>query len=306
MRIPRKQHSVSNLPAWSAAIALLLLTLSVSGFAQQPLAATFMTIDFPNAVLTHALGIGPGGDIVGYYKDAAGTTHGFLLRNGHFTSIDYPGAIYTDARGISPGGDIVGSFKDAPGDPPHWHGFLLSRVTGAFTEIQVPGYMGTIAQRITPTGAIYGCSHDTDFGLNMRGFVRNAAGSYTVFDVPSSMHNGATPDGSTITGLYSDMTTGLSHAYFVVNGDFQPFDFPGSNWTQGWDINPAGETVGQFRDSSGQFHGFLLAGGMFSIVDPPGSIATAAVGINPAGVIVGWYTDAGGQTHAFVAFPTGA
>ena len=167
--------------------------------------------------------------------------------------------------------------------------------------------MGTIAQRITASGEIYGCSHETDFMSNMRGFVRDAAGSYSVFDVPSSMHNGATPDGTTITGLYNDMATGLSHGYFLVNGDFQAFDFPGGNWTQSWDINPSGETVGQFRDSSGQFHGFLLAQAMFSTVDPQGRlIAAATVGINPAGVIVGWYTDASGHTHAFVALRAGA
>lgn len=259
---------------------------------------TFATIDFPESVLTHALGIGPGGDIVGYYRDAAGKTHGFLLSHGQFTSIDYPGAIYTDARGISPGGDIVGSFMYAPGGPPNWHGYLLSK--GSFSEVQVPGYLGTIAQRITPTGDVYGCSHDTDFMSNMRGFVRNAAGAYTVFDVPSTMHNGAARDGRIIAGLYNDMTTGLTHGYLVVNGDFEPFDVPGSNFTQGWDINPRGDVVGQFRDNTGIFHGFLLSAGTFTTIDPPGAIVAAAVGINPAGDIVGWYTDSSGKTHAFL------
>jgi hypothetical protein len=36
---------------------------------------------------------------------------------------------------------------------------------------------------------------------DMRGFVRNAAGDYKVFDVQSSMHNGATPDGNILAGL---------------------------------------------------------------------------------------------------------
>ena len=259
---------------------------------------TFTTIDPPGAVLTHALGIGPGGDIVGYYRDTAGKTHGFLLSQGQFTSIDYPGAMYTDARGISPGGDIVGSFMYAPGGPPNWHGYLLSK--GSFSEVQVPGYLGTIAQRITPTGDIYGCSHDTDFMANMRGFVRNAAGAYTVFDVPSTMHNGAARDGRIIAGLYNDMNTGLTHGYLVVNGEFEPFDVPGSNFTQGWDVNPRGDVVGQFRDNVGIFHGFLLSGGGFMTIDPPGAIAAAAVGINPAGHIVGFYTDSRGKTHAFL------
>jgi hypothetical protein len=38
----------------------------------------FRTIDFPGAIGTLANGIGPRGDIVGAYKDASGTFHGFL------------------------------------------------------------------------------------------------------------------------------------------------------------------------------------------------------------------------------------
>lgn len=283
-------------------LAILILILSAAALLAGGLGAqqsfTFTTIDPPGAVLTHALGINPAGDIVGYYRDTTGKTHGFLLSQGRFTPIDYPGAIYTDARGISPGGDIVGSFMYAPGGPPNWHGYLLSK--GSFFEVQVPGYLGTIAQRITPIGDIYGCSHDTDFMANMRGFVRNAAGAYTVFDVPSSMHNGAARNGRIVAGLYTDMATGLTHGYLVVNGEFEPFDVPGGNFTQGWDINPSGEVVGQFRDTSGIFHGFLLSGGAFTTIDAPGAIATAALGINPAGQIVGFYTDSSGRTHAFL------
>jgi uncharacterized membrane protein len=261
----------------------------------------FTSFDFPGATRTVADGISPGGEIVGHYTDSAGTEHGFLLSRGNFVSINYPGAVYTDARGISPSGDIVGTFKNAPGGPPNWHGYLLRH--GRFTEIQVPGYLGTISQRITPTGNVYGCSHDVDFGANMRGFVRTPAGTYTVLDVPSSMNNGATPDGSVIVGLYNDMATGLSHSYLIVNGVFEPFDPPGANWSQAWDINPGADVVGQFRDETGIFHGFLMSRGLFTNIDPPGAITTAAVGINPADVVVGWYTDTNGHTHGFSAVP---
>lgn len=266
---------------------------------------SFTTIDFPNSVRTIADGVNPAGDIVGHYKDMEGKEHGFLLSAGQFTSIDFPGKIYTDARGISPGGDIVGTFKDAPGDNSNWHGYLLSKTTGAFTEIHVPGYLGSIAQRITPSGDIYGCTHDSAFTSDMRGFVRSADGAFTVLDVPSTMHNGATPNGRIIVGLYNDMTTGLRHGYFAVNGDFQPFDVPGSNWTEAWDINPRGEAVGDFRDSTGRFHGFVEWGGVFTTIDFPEAISTTAVGINPKGTIVGQFTDSSGHTHGFLALPAG-
>jgi hypothetical protein len=51
--------------------------------------------------------INPQGDIVGFYIDGSGDTHGFLLSEGRFTSIDVPGAF-----GISRRGSIVGTYFD--------------------------------------------------------------------------------------------------------------------------------------------------------------------------------------------------
>jgi len=257
----------------------------------------FTSIDFPGAVLTQPQGINPGGEIVGLYKDTAGKQHGFLLSSGQFTSIDYPGAISTDARGIGPSGEIVGAFTNMPGGTPNIHGYLMSQ--GKFSEVQYPGHLGTIAQRIGPNGDIYGCNHDTDFMATMHGFRRTADG-YTQLDVPASMNNGATPDGSLVAGLYTDMMTGLTHGYLVKNGNFEPFDVPGSNLTQAWDMNPAGDVVGNYRDTTGKSHGFLLKAGQFTSLDFPSAINTQARGINPGGEVVGWYIDSTGHTHGFL------
>lgn len=284
---------------WLFCIVVLVaaLLLVVNSAAQS---FHFSTIDFPDAVSTQAEGINSGGAVVGLYVDSAGNQHGFLLSHGYF-SIDYPGAMATDARGISPGGDIVGTFENSLTDVSQWHGYVLSH--GVFTEVQAPGYLGSIAQRITPTGNIYGCTHDTDFGTNMRGFVRSPLGDYSIFSVPSSMHNGATPDGHIIAGLYTDLTTDVTYGYIVTNGDFMPFLVPGSLSTAGWDMSPQGNVVGSFTDSSG-LHGFLrTADGVYTTIDFPGATATAARGINPGGEIVGWFIDSNGQ-HGFLAVPT--
>ena len=273
-------------------VVMLLATVSGAGPSFQ-----FISIDFPGAVLTQVQGINPGGEIVGLYRDSAGRQHGFLFSGGNFSSIDYPGAIATDARGISPGGDIVGAFTNAPGGPPNIHGYLLSQ--GAFSEVQFPGYLGTIAQRISPTGDIYGCNHNMDLMASMHGIKRTAEG-YSAIDVPASMNNGATPDGGTIVGLYTDMMTGLTHGHLIVNGDFEPFDVPGSNFTRGWDINPSGEVVGDYRDTAGKFHGFLRTASGYTTVDFPGAIVTRAFAINPAGDIAGAYVDSGGKMHGFL------
>jgi uncharacterized membrane protein len=254
------------------------------------------SIDFPGAVSTAVHGINSAGDVVGMYVDANRKQHGFLLSHGNFTPIDYPGAVATDARGINKHGDIVGAYINAPGGPQNMHGYLLSH--GGFSEVQYPGYLGTIAQRILPNGNIYGCNHNTDFMASMHGFVRTAEG-YTAIDVPASMNNGATPDGSTIVGLYTDMM-GMNHGYLIEDGEFTSFDVPGSNLTEGWDINPQGDIVGGFRDTAGKIHGFLRTDDGYTTIDFPAAAQTLARGINRRGDIVGRYIDTNGKQHGFL------
>jgi uncharacterized membrane protein len=55
------------------------------------------------------------GQIVGYYYDASGTSHGFLLSGGTYTTIDVPGGATTFAYGINARGDIVGIYLNADG-----------------------------------------------------------------------------------------------------------------------------------------------------------------------------------------------
>jgi probable HAF family extracellular repeat protein len=305
-------------PLW----VILSATLLVVGAARAAQPFQFTPIDFPGAVLTNAQGINSGGDIVGFYKDTAGKQHGFLLRNGNFTSIDFPDAAVTDARGINAAGDIVGDYTAATGtSPANIHGYLLSM--GSFSTVQFPGHLGTIAQRISSDGDIYGCYHDNDLMGTMHGFVRTGEGfadlsderwhdsrrehdpelihGWTGLDVPASMHNGATPSGNIIVGLYTDLTTDLTHGYVVDFGKFSPFDVPNSNLTAAWDVNPEREIVGAFRDTAGKFHGFLRTRrGGYMPIDFPGATATRAFGINPRGEVVGVYIDSAGRTHGYL------
>jgi uncharacterized membrane protein len=286
--------------------AALVTTLRAG---QQERELVFSSFDPPGSVFTFPQGINDPGDISGVFMDAQGA-HGFLLRDGETTVIDYPGAAWTWARGINAQGDIVGTYG-RPGEPfpavtptaLAYHGFLLSR-KGQFTRLHYPGHLYEIPQRITSTGIVLGCYHDMDFMASMIGFTLSR-GVFTAFTaVPSSMHNGATPDGSRIAGLYNDLTNGLRHGYLLDRGRFMPFDVPDSTLTEAWDINPQGDVVGAYRDSSGRFHGFLRnEDGQFTSVDFPGSTNTGARGINARGEIVGWYVDAGGTRHGFVARP---
>jgi uncharacterized membrane protein len=259
----------------------------------------FMSIDYPGATFTGAFGINASGGIVGFYRDTLNNAHGFLLADGTFTPIDFPGAAFTDARGISPSGEIVGSYR-RPGEPAlNFHGYLLNK-KGEFIPVNYPNHTSTIPQRITSTGLIVGCFHDTDTMGTMHGFSVDGNG-FSGFSLDASMHNGITPGGEKIAGLYTDMMTNQGHGYLLEGDNFTQIDFPGSTFTAAWDINPQGAIVGTYVDAAGQQHGFLLDKGEFTSIDYPGARVTIVFGINPRGDLVGRYVDSANRTHGFLA-----
>ena len=78
---------------------ILLLGVTPKTTAAPP--NSFTTIDFPGAIHTLAIGSNDLGDIVGWYIDATGATHGFVLSREVFTTIDFPGADRTIVRDIN-------------------------------------------------------------------------------------------------------------------------------------------------------------------------------------------------------------
>ena len=273
----------------------------LTGFAVVQRGFDFRTIEVPGAKRTVASGIDHAGQIVGNYVDSTGT-HGFILRDDKFATIDFPGAVFTISLGIGARGDIVGTYR-MPGEPVvNAHGFLRTS-DGRFERIDSPPHKNTIAQRILPDGTILGCRHDDDFGASMKGAVLNG-NSRSETDAFASMHNGATPDLRRIVGLYNYGPGDRSAAYVIDDGKFKPLVVPGSSATSAWDVNPAGDVVGSYRDSIG-VHGFILTDDGFISLDVPKAAMTRAFGINTSGVVVGSF-DAGGRTYGFLATPTRA
>ena len=260
----------------------------------------FTTIDFPGSVFTNAQGLNALGEIVGIYTDTAGQQHGFLRSGEQYRSIDFPNAKSTQVRGIGPAGDIVGTYQreneTAFGAN---HGFLMTR-RGGFFKVDYPGHQNTIPQRILADGTILGCYHDTDTMGTMHGMVVSRRG-FDAIPESASMHNGATPDGRLIVGLFTDMMDGRSKGYLLDRGRFSPFEVPDSSFTNAWDVNLAGVVVGDYRDRAGAFHGFQFDGQAFGRVDVPGAAATRVRGINAHGDMVGLFVDVSGRTHGFLA-----
>ncbi len=86
-----------------------------------------------------------GGNIVGYFNDSAGDSHGFLYNGSGYTTLDDPfGADGTVAYGIS-GNNIVGGYTDASGNS---HGFVASVPEPSAFVLAALGVLGVIAWRL--------------------------------------------------------------------------------------------------------------------------------------------------------------
>ena len=269
----------------------------------------YVTINFPNASETWAMGINARGDIVGRYDDANGVTHGFLLHKGVFTSIDVPNASFTAARAINARGDIAGRIHDANGND---HGFLLH--DGHFTQIDYPGAAATVGRGINNAGDVTG-NHTNSAGTES-GFILHD-GQFKNVRVPDSGSTDvwmAQDNGRVMVGDAAMRPDFGLHGYVRHGpGDFQLIDFPGTTvpcTAPRW-INERGDIVGLFAYintvddcyAEPPTHGFLLRQGEYTAIDFPGSTSTTVFGINDDGVMVGLFSDKKGHTHGFKAVP---
>lgn len=81
---------------------------------------------------------------------------------------------------------------------------------------------------------------------------------------------------------------------------FSSLDVPGATETYAPGINNAGNVVGFYYTTTGDF-GFLYAGGNFTFIRVgPDTTATSATGINDTGNIVGFYGDLKGANEGFL------
>lgn len=91
----------------------------------------------------YPFGINRWGTVVGMYRDASGTMHGFKrYSNGQAVALNYPGAAETVANGINDNGTIVGYYsKNLP--PNEWkHGFIYNN--GQWASLSYPNTQTTL------------------------------------------------------------------------------------------------------------------------------------------------------------------
>jgi hypothetical protein len=270
----------------------LIFVFICTAFSAEGLAYTYTEIVAPGLTAPVATAINNRGDIVGY-SNVPENGVSFLDSGGIFTILSFPGSTRTQAHGINDAGDIVGQYIDTAGA----HGFKYNYNSGVWTTIdppdpavpltvtltainnlgqiagtattRIPGSRATVTDgfvdtagtfSFAPTGSISGF---TIAGLNDSGEV---VGSYEQIQLPSVAAYGRVNSWSTNSSSagFSAVNDGgqvLGGGYLLSNGaqttPGTPIVYPGAAQTLPFGLNNAGDIVGGWRDSAGQFHAFL-------------------------------------------------
>ena len=166
---------------------------------------------------SRALGINSGDQIVGYYTDGSGNSHGFMRsftgygNRGNYTSFDIANSISTVAESINDSGKVAGFYQTSNGA---YHGFLYDTVAGTYIPIDFNGATSTQAFGVNNYGAVVGIY--TDSAGARHGFVRSSSGQLTTIDNPNAGAGGTLVgginDAGEIVGWYSG-TDGHDHGF---------------------------------------------------------------------------------------------
>jgi hypothetical protein len=246
-------------------------------------------------------GATPFPDIVGFYTDAAGATHGFVDSVGVQSTIDDPMGL-AGVNGIKTTVQNLLGVNNA------------LRATGFWTDAanNENGFLAEINTTTTPVAARYTefppAKVNNDLGL----MGKNAA----IATQTSNINNN-----NTVCGFYTD-GNGINHGFEVAfnirNHTFNrtlPLipnanQIPNVKSLSPLGCNDRGGVVGFFTANDNTVHGFVFDGNDWHQYDAAGSVQTPPAfnvmgttinGINNAGTVVGFFSD-GENVNGFVDF----
>jgi uncharacterized membrane protein len=199
------------------------------------------------------------GDITGWYADALGQHHGYVMRKGVVNTIDYPGATFTHVNGVTDNETVIGHYKSSDG---HVHGFIFK--DDNFTSIDFPGAVETYPYYLNGRGDLAG-EWTSVAGAVGHGFLLTKDGKWTSFDAPGAPENmtlaiGVNDNGQILGEYYNADWTART---FIVDGrqldSPDAFTFIDMPWTSGAPetMNNSGAFVGFYSDSAKVVHGFV-------------------------------------------------
>jgi probable HAF family extracellular repeat protein len=283
-------------------VMIAIIALNRHGFCDYRY--SYELLVFPEAAETFAYGINDTREIVGSFRDAEGSIHGFyhdgVLK---FISLDAPSAVSTNPMDINDDGQIVGIFTDINSRK---YGFLFS--ADHYTVLEYPDdptHHVTEAKGINNTGVIVGhyFTGPDYIYKEIYGF-RYDAGAYTSLQYPGATYTYAEDINNfdQIVG-YFQIESGPRHGFIYAGGEYLQIDYPGASETRIHGINDNGHMVGIYRLGSG-YSGFMYDGTDFTTIDYPlpDLNLTWASKINNRGQIVGSFNERG-DYQSFVTCP---
>ena len=287
---------------WSVLCCLLkkLLSFSSSLISQAtfvltlvaPVAAqTIVIFDPPNSVDTRPRSINEDGWITGSFRDATITTRGFIRTpDGQFTVFEVvPGALSMTVADINASGAVTGIYEppdDGQGIPSPQRGFIRS------PDGQITTFDG-FPNSLNDSGKTVGVETLTF----PKGFIRSAAGEFTLLEVPNATDTGPEDinNNGDVAGGFSDGVTGTGRGFIRTSaGAYEVFDFPGSDGGRAATINSSGQVAGWFDDATmaERQRGFLRSPtGQITVFDPPNSLGLELRGLNDQGEVTGDFVD---------------
>ena len=304
----------ASLPTGSQSLQRTSATLVKSHPRRDTSSYFYTTLDYPGATSTTATGINDRKSVVGFYVDANGNSHAFILKKRRFKAITLSIAgvtvVQSQAWGINDRGWIVGNYIDSTGER---HGFELQN--GSVTTIDVPGsnlYHSFGAYGINKAGTIVGqFCHYFCYAVGIeQGYVLSN-GTFTTLGYPGSDGESGAASGinakNQIVGYWED-TGGGEHGFIFEGSTYTSIDVPNACFTFATGINNNSQILGWYGDNTCTGHGFLLVGSQFTTLDVPGVEPSGSgreyfYGINLARDIVGEYTDSSGKIHGFIGRP---
>jgi hypothetical protein len=248
----------------ATAVCAVVCMLATAAFAGPAGAASFRTVDVPDASGTDVGGVNNAGTLVGVFRDSSGTIHSFIeQRGGQPTVIDDPAAVFTGVIGINDEGTAVGEVYSPTFGV---EGFIRSR-NGSFTTLADPSpndYGFTQVYGINDSGLLVGIYQDA--AGTFHGFVDDH-GKFTTLDYPGAgtgFNQGTVVDGVNNSGVIVGSYIGadnLQHGFLYRNGTFTEIpDAPNAG------TNPAGFCGGfDYGNAEGTIPGGISASGVISV-----------------------------------------
>ena len=232
-----------------------------------------------------------GNNIVGFYTDASGNSHGFLA------TVPEPS---TFALAVAAFGGLMLRCRFAKNRTIVvlaallWATAVSPSLAITYTTINYPGSSSTVPRGIDGNN-IVGVYNSSP----AHGFLYNGT-TYTTLDDPLATQGTYAfgISGGNIVGSYKD-SSNKTHGFLYNGSTYTTFDPPGSTYTEPDGIF-GGNIVGQYNDSSFNEHGFLYNGTTYTTLDDPlGTNGTQAHGIS-GNNIVGTYVNSAFLTHGFL------